>query len=109
MSLASRLVLEAEIETATRLETLVNWRDIPVAARAASSMAFECHLHGRPVMLSEIGGRYPKLIDAVVAEAPLHQVVVGQLQQHDVALFAHGARITLDFDAPAEHLMPSAG
>src|SRR5438309_7811452 len=77
-----------------------------VAGQSASSMTFERHLRGRPVALGEIGWQDPKLIDAVVAEAPVHQVVVGQLQQHDVAFFAHGAGIALDFDAPAKHLMP---
>ena len=47
------------------------------AKRRLPLMTLERHLRGAPIPHGEIGGRDPELIDAVVAESPVHHVVVG--------------------------------
>jgi len=49
--------------------------------RLDQSVAFEGHMHGGPVLLSEVIRRDPELIRANVAELPVHHVVIDKLQQ----------------------------
>jgi hypothetical protein len=56
-----------------------------VSKNNCHSMTFERDLDRRPVPFREISWRDSESIDAVISEAPVHEVIVSQLQQHDVS------------------------